>query len=483
MNTIAKAALILILITTSLQFAQTDSLNIFWDKNPEPDMYLYQLQRSVNSTSNFQFYMELFHPDTHAVDYDVEPGKLYAYRVAAMDSVGNLSNFSNPESVGIPRIQWNISHLVTGQDTFLTKSSFLSDPDDPASSLQLTVSEENHVAVTIQSTGIQLSPSPSDYTGTASFVLRAVDPEGFQDRRLIEFNFYDPGVNQPPEILLESLHVGAHSNNRFDLKLYAFDIDNSVEELNWEFWGYTKFSIIWYDLSDKIIEIEVLDSTVISETGYFRVYDPQYASDTAAVTIFYSAENTPPHLVNLPATLYIAEDSLATLSMIDIFVDSSNSISEATWEFEAGPNINYAFDQTIYRLSIVPSANWVGESFLIIKVSDPMGLSDQATITIIVTESGNGHSAGGKIHIYPNPVVYENGDNKVVFENLPSESKRISVFNILGQKVFEATIESNPFQLNAFDGHPLNLGSGIYIYFIETADSRNNRTGKFVILR
>jgi hypothetical protein len=630
-------------------------------------MYRYLLQRSVNSTSNFQNYLYLDHPDTHAVDNNIQPGNLFAYRVAAMDSAGNLSSFSNFEAAGIPEIDWNTNIFTTGKDSFLTNSSFLNDPDNQISELQLSVSQENHVVISIQSNGIQISPSPINYLGQASFVLNVEDTDGYFDRKLIQISFYDPSlvfvfnipdmifdednsfqllldstinsnpfqfedivwefatgenleyqyensshiltlqsseenwygeeniviianlpdqttktdsslvvinpVNDPPQNLLQSLFVSPLSNNRFDLKLYALDVDNSPGDLDWTFSGYSDFSIQWYNFADKIIEIEVLDTSVQSETGIFEVSDPENASDTKQVTIYYSSQNTPPHLVNFPDTLELGEDSLLTFNLVNFFVDSTNNINEMDWEFETDANIEYSFNLTNYNLSVIPFKDWFGNSSIRIKISDPSGLSDQKIIPVRVfprndienfqirqyrvdavrfiinteipsnvhlaywhhiteknyieiDEFGVSHviklenlvsdttyhfnliltdTLGKKISIsdssfvvslsfsisndvivYPNPVVYQNGDTRLIFDNLPAEPKKISIYNIIGQRVYEAKIQNfadSPFYVETFDDQTLNLASGLYVFMIEAVKSTNNKTGKFVIIK
>lgn len=172
---------------------QTDSLNILWNRNADPDVFRYLLQRSVNSTANFENFLLLTHPDTHAVDYTPQPGNLYAYRVAAIDSAGNISPFSPPVAVGIPQIQWPISTLPSTRDTTVALASFLYDPDHAWNELQISVSQENHIVVVVEGDSLRLLPSPINYIGPASFVLRAEDPRGFYDRQTINVSFQNPG--------------------------------------------------------------------------------------------------------------------------------------------------------------------------------------------------------------------------------------------------------------------------------------------------
>jgi hypothetical protein len=462
---------------TGAASAQTDSLNIYWNPNTDPDIHRYKLQRSVNSTANFEDFQTVNHPQVHVVDHSVDPGKLYAYRVAAIDSAGNMSLYSAIAAAGIPLIQWQLSAVSTGQNTTIPRSAFLDDPDHNVDELQLSVSQKNNVSVTVQTGSMILAPSPANYIGPASFTLRAEDPDGLFDFKTISFEFTEGGsssfsvqipgvsfdedteheipldatvshsnynpdeiswsfmagsnlsyaynssqrrlniyskapnwygsdhmiaiatapdqssavdtfqvnilaVNDPPQASIQSLFISPQSNNLFDLKLYASDVDHSQEELSWDFWGYSDFTVEWYDEQEKIIKITP-GSNAISENGSFRVSDPEDASDTKQVTLNYVENHTPPHL-NFQNVIRAAEDSITILELVNFVVDSTNTINELTWQFEAGPHLNIEYESSKHRLRIYPEANWFGESFVDFTVTDPFGLSDQQQATVNV---------------------------------------------------------------------------------------------------
>jgi hypothetical protein len=95
-------------------------------------------------------------------------------------------------------------------------------------------------------------------------------------------------------------------------------------------------------------------------------------------------------------------------------------------------------------------------------------------------------SISNDVIVYPNPVVYQNGDTRLIFDNLPAEPKKISIYNIIGQRVYEAKIQNfadSPFYVETFDDQTLNLASGLYVFMIEAVKSTNNKTGKFVIIK
>lgn len=372
--------IVLLFLTIESLFAQTDSLNIFWNKNPESDMYQYLLQRSVNSFSDFQNYIYLLHPDTNAVDNNVQPGNLYAYRVAAMDSAGNLSNFSGFGAVGIPEILWTKNIFASGRDTFLVDSSFLMDPDNQVNLLQISVSQEIHVNIIIQDYGIRISPSPINYVGPASFILQAKDPEGFFDREEIQISFSDQTQIFDLELQISQIRSDA-------VRFIIASGTPTVIQLSY-----------WYDISE----------TISIEDSVFEVF----------------------HSIVL-----------------------ENLIADTTYHFDL-----IITDLLGNQIAILDSSFYVEPSF----------------------------PSGNKVVVYPNPLVYQSSNNRIIFDNLPAEARKVLIFNILGQKVFEQKIQNlvdNSYYLYAFDGKPLDLASGVYIYIIEASRAVAGKTGKFSIIR
>jgi len=177
--------------------AQTDSLNIYWDLNPDSDMYSYKLFRSVNGTSNFQLIQNVLHPQTHTVDrYYIQPGNLYAYTLVAMDSAGNLSDYSDTVTVGIPQIDWNLNRVTFGDSIVVSLSDILFDPDNTISQLQVSILNEDHLQITINGNQMVLIPVPLGYTGLVGFTLRVQDPDSLWDEKFIQFNV---GINSLSE--------------------------------------------------------------------------------------------------------------------------------------------------------------------------------------------------------------------------------------------------------------------------------------------
>ena len=73
-----------------------------WKSNPESDLAFYFLYRAQGS-SGFERIAEIAAPDTTFLDYDIEIGVIYSYRVTAVDTGGNESNFSNEVRVDLSK--------------------------------------------------------------------------------------------------------------------------------------------------------------------------------------------------------------------------------------------------------------------------------------------------------------------------------------------------------------------------------------------
>ncbi len=219
-----------------------------------------------------------------------------------------------------------------------------------------------------------------DWFGSDEIVAIATAPN--QVTRTDTFFVTIDPVNDVPASTLESFFVSPFSNNIFDLKLYASDVDNEISELQWEFWGYSQYDIEWENEAESTIRITPL-LNASTETGFFRVRDPFGDSDTSQVDIVFSSANTPPH-IDFFHSVVIAEDDSSVIDLVHYVVDSTNSINELTIEVDAGDNITVDYNIENYRLTIIPDADWFGATSLTLTATDPFGLSDEQELSIVV---------------------------------------------------------------------------------------------------
>lgn len=205
--------IIFILLFLQFAFAQTDSLNISWDRNPTEDSVAYYiLYRALSSTdTNFtinQYVSIQDVPQTApgiervaTVDHtqEIRAGYFISYRVIAVDSEGLRSDYSDPEGVGIPQINWTLTVIDSGRTTTVSLSEFLKDLDDPVSELIVDIPQTTNLQVTRIGNNLTITPNPITYRGLAGFVVTVTDPEGFWDRKVVNLNVVSPGSpNQSP---------------------------------------------------------------------------------------------------------------------------------------------------------------------------------------------------------------------------------------------------------------------------------------------
>lgn len=221
--------------------------------------------------------------------------------------------------------------------------------------------------------------APADWHGTADLVAAATAPDGAVRRDTASVTVGP--VNDAPVLSLPTLFVNPQSANRYDLADWTRDVDDSSDVLRWTWGGFATFAIEPLDGGGEVT-IAALPGAD-SESGWFAVRDDDGAADSQAVTITYLADNTPPRL-SLPATLTLAEDTVAILDLRQVVVDSTNTLAELSWAFLPGPRLSGSLDVAagVYRLT--PERDWFGQTTLQVTVTDPFGLSDRATLAVTV---------------------------------------------------------------------------------------------------
>lgn len=180
-------------------------------------MYCYKLLRSIDGSSNFQHITDVVHPGNKMVDRNnITPGKLYSYTLAAIDSAGNQSEFSDTVSVGIPAVLISQKNLDDGQSSNLPLAEVFGDPDNNLSELQVSFSSASHVQVSISGNDLVVTPEPLNYTGTAQITIKVQDPIGFWDEKVVSFHFGTTSGQYTNDIKPEEFAVFQNYPNPFN---------------------------------------------------------------------------------------------------------------------------------------------------------------------------------------------------------------------------------------------------------------------------
>jgi len=194
--------LLLLLLPMFLQ-AQSDSLNITWNRNPETDMSHYLLDSRTDAGAFTQI-ANVPHPTTGTtVTTSHRPtvplaGHRYSYRVRAVDTGGLTSVYSDTAGTGIPLITVSaVPAVLTGPVT-IPLGNIFSDPIYPTGTTaqtSLVKAFSNQVNCTVAVVGTNLVITPTATSGTGSFIVTLTDPDLFFDRRTITFTI---NVNVAP---------------------------------------------------------------------------------------------------------------------------------------------------------------------------------------------------------------------------------------------------------------------------------------------
>lgn len=378
------AALIIALLFQHYGFTQSDSLNIYWKPNTEPTILKYILQRSVENSASFTTLMEVFHPDTQAVDKDLQLGKMYYYRLIAVDSLGIQSDYSDTVNAALPKITNTNFSFPGGVTSGLSVSDIVQDPDNSPGELNLTFSNLSNVQVSRSGNALQITPDPISFVGSASFQLRVEDLIGFWDQKnlLITFTSQSQFTLDIPDLeFLEDASV------QIDLDTTYQDPDTAPDQMVWNF-APTQNLNVSFDSNTRVLTVsskvanwfgsEDMIVSAQNSNGVIR-------SDTVRVTAI--PVNDPPQLS--VSTIYLnTQVSPWIIDLWDYVVDVDDPVSSLNFQFLNFQNFQFNFlSPDTPRVEIVAIGNPSAETGQL-RVTDPQNASDQKPLTIqIITEN------------------------------------------------------------------------------------------------
>lgn len=410
--------------------SQTDSLNILWNANSEPDMYQYKLYRSVGNTTNFNLLQSIPHPQTHTVDRDnITPGTLLAYRLAAVDSAGNMSPFSDIVAVGIPAVIFNRSSVPAGETTTVPLSEAVSDPDNPLSDLQVSASDVSHLQVVMSGSDLLLTPSPTGYTGPAQFRLRVQDPDGFWDQKLLQLTVSD---NSQPVFTLQIPPIVFPEDQQFTLWLdTCVTISNySPQELSWQFLGLDHLTADYQSSTRKVTFSSIRANWFGADSLTIRATAPDQSSSSQDVVAQVSPVNDPPVLTI--TELFTSAISSNVFDLRQYASDPDNPPGQLTWQFIGYSHFQFVWqDESNKIVKIVSLDNTPSEEGVFV-VTDPAGAADSAVVTIHYSSSST--NTPPRLSL---PAVFRFAEDSLL--TVPVNSYVVDSTNALSELVWQFT--------------------------------------------
>ncbi len=361
--------------------AQTTSWRLVWDKNTETDMYYYEIYRQVDSDPYTKIAV-VYHPDTVYLDSAIQKGLRYAYRIKAVDSAYNKSDFSPEVQAAIPEIAGLPSSLILPPDTTvaLDLDNYVNDPDHPDDQLvwnytgttQLTIQIDNNTHVlTIQ--------TASTWQGTETLRLQVSDPDGFND--IWNMTISSPAVNSSPvisDIPDQQIREG-DSFTSIALNDYVTDPDHSDAELSWTVSGNQQLRI--HIDRNNLATIDIPDTNWFGqETVVFRVMDPdsQIAEDTVRFVV--TPVNDRPVVANIPDQFIDEGQRFEPIRLDDFVKDVDNADAEISWSVQDTEYVQITIDaQRVAHIAPLDST-WGGMDTVFFIARDPEGLQDRDAV-------------------------------------------------------------------------------------------------------
>lgn len=375
-------------------FAQTDHWTVLWNKNPESDMWRYNVYRDTHSqpVQNIGF---VSHPDTEFVDTQIEKGVLYYYRVTAMDSAFNESGYSDEVSVSMPKISGLPASLTLPPDTTYTiqLNNFVVDPDENVSQLSWTSGTNTLLTVHINTAINVLSvTTPAGWDSQENVDLTVTDSLGFFDKATITVNSqnsvnFSPVVSGIPN---QTIQEGA-SFDLIHLDDYVTDPNNSDDEIQWSVSGANRLVIV-ID-TNRVAQVSPPDSNWFgSETVEFKATDPTNLFDVVSVTFTVTNVNDAPQFSPIDDQVFSAGVEEIQLNLANYVTDIDNQVSELSWSVSGQQNLLVTISpegRVTVRLSV---SGWSGSEQLTFRATDPGGLFAETTVLFYtegaVVESG-----------------------------------------------------------------------------------------------
>ncbi len=368
--------------------AQTTSWQIQWEKNGENDIYFYEIFRSTDGQS-FQKIGEVYHPTVEFTDFQIQAGRLYQYKIRAVDVSFNKSEFSSPIQGAIPAISGLPAVLKLPADTTVTYNldEFVNDPDHNDADLVWAVSGYSNLTVTIDQASRRLSiQTPSDWQGSERIKLSVIDPDGWSDVWYMTIQPRNSATNQPPQIsnIPDQTIAEGQQFSQINLNQYVSDPDNSDNELTWRVTGNRDLIVT---IKNNIATISAPDVNWYGqETVTFIVEDPEGLQAQDDVVFTVTPVNDPPVIQKIPDQTIKAGEQFTPIALDNYVNDVDNADDELTWRASGATNLDVTITPQ-RTLKVTPlDSRWSGRETLTLTVTDPNGAA--ATTQVVFTVLG-----------------------------------------------------------------------------------------------
>ncbi len=264
----------------------------------------------------------------------------------------------------------------------LKLSDYVTDTDSDVNQLGYTATQVNSITLSISNDVLTIKPAPN-WNGSRTTTITVTDQDGLTDQT--DITIIVNAVNDAPVLSnLPAVTMPEDSVLTVDLSPYISDIDNTVDQLQWQFVNYNRVALGFDDASD--------DLTITSPASWagfeyiiVHVNDPAsaIASDTLIVRITSTTALAP--VIDVLPTVSFKEDQSGTLSLNSFVNDPDDPVENLFWYSAVNPNMEISIDQTTHVATFIPAQNWFGETRIWLYVNDPAQNIDSAQVTVSVS--------------------------------------------------------------------------------------------------
>lgn len=377
----------LLITSTGLLLAQTNSFNISWDANTEPDINSYQLYRGTSPGAANQI-TSVQHPSHSYSDTNIEKGVLYYYRVKATDLSNNQSDYSSEVSAAIPLIS-NIPaqiSLPAGNQYIMQLDNYVSDPDNSDQTITWSISGNTHISMNI-SNRVATITAPQSWSGQEQLTFKAEDADGFFDTGIMTITVTGgtppPATDPPVFSTIPNQQFNEDTPSSIDLSDYVTDNDTNIKDLQFSVQSVQSINM---QIQGSVLSFNPSSNWNGSRTINVTVVDQDDNSDNTSFTVTVNPVNDAPVLSQLPAQT-VKQDTTVIVSLDPYVNDVDNAVSDLSWQFGGNNIVTLNFNNETDELTISTAGSSTGVDNIVVTVTDPAKASVSDTLLVRVINS------------------------------------------------------------------------------------------------
>jgi len=271
--------------------------------------------------------------------------------------------------------------------------------------------------------------------------------------------------------------VGEDSSLEVDLFKYIIDSTNTIGEMTWQFAQGPHLAV---QFDPNTFKLQIIPEPDWYGSSYVDITatDPFNLFDQERVNITVENRNDLQNFtIRASGKNEVTFDIQTELpSLLDI------SYWYNTYQIITVSMVSFQIRHTVTLTNLLPDTTYHFK----VKLTDESGKSLTIQDSTFRTGSASVSLASEDVIVYPNPIKPSEGQNEMIFVNLPEETSKIILYSVLGEKIYEEEVtgaNQREYRINIAKNTRAQLPTGLYIYMVKSSTSRVLKSGKIVIIR